>query len=95
MTHRSRMICFVILSTWPALVLTQNSDYTIMELDTLPAFGVGSPSAINERGQIAGTLGFSPLHAVMWDNGNLVDLQAISVPPGTPGIESGPLGCCR
>ena len=80
MTHRSRLICVVILLTCPILVLTKDPDYTIMELPTLPSFTLGPPSAINERGQIVGTLGFVQTHAVMWDDGTVIDLEGPFVP---------------
>ncbi len=93
MAYRHRAACLIILLTWPVLVITQNSDYTIIELETLPIFNLGSPSAINERGQISGTLGFFPTHAVMWDNGSVIDLATTSVPSnGGPGINSGAQG---
>ena len=80
MTRRSRLICFAILLTCPVLVLTKDPDYTIMDLPTLPSFSVGPPSAINERGQIVGTLGFVQTHAVMWDDGSVIDLETSSAP---------------
>jgi probable HAF family extracellular repeat protein len=76
------LVCLAILLTWPVVVFTRVSDYTVVELDTLPGLLVGEPLAINERGQIVGYLGFGNTHAVMWDDESVIDLQ------GSPGDNS-------
>ena len=90
MTYTSRLACLAILLTWPVLTFTKDPDYTIQQLNIPVGITWGEPAAINERGQIVGLLcchdlgsGLpAPQFAVMWNNGNVIELPS---PPGPSG----------
>jgi probable HAF family extracellular repeat protein len=63
------------------MVLTKDAEYTVTPLETLPGLAVGEPMGINERGEIAGYLGFGTSVAVVWHDGRVMALE--SVPPSS------------
>ena len=58
--------------------LAQEPQTSPSTLYTITDLGIFTPSAINDKGQVAGTVyGSGKNHAVLWDNGHLTDLATL------------------